>query len=228
MASMGLDVLYEDNHLLVVNKSAGMLTQGDQTGDEPLVEKGKAYLKQKYHKPGSVFLGVVHRLDRPTSGVVVFARTSKALARLNEQFKNRTVSKTYWALVGKEFNPPSKTLIHWLVRYPAKNISKAYPKEVPDSKKGVLHFKIKQELKHYLLLEVVLETGRHHQIRAQMSAIGAPLLGDLKYGAKRSMTKVGFGLHARCLALEHPVTKKRMEFLASPAKQGIWKAVVCD
>ncbi len=227
MASNGLDVLYEDNHLLVVNKPAGVLTQGDQTGDEPLVEQGKTYIKQKYNKPGAVFLGVVHRLDRPTSGVVVFARTSKALARLNAQFKNRTVSKTYWALVGKDFNPPSKTLTHWLVRYPAKNISKAYPKEVPESKKAILHYTIKQELNHYLLLEVVLETGRHHQIRAQMSAVGAPLLGDVKYGAKRT-SQGGLGLHARALELDHPVTKKRMMFSAPTAKLGIWKAVVSD
>jgi len=228
MATQALSVLYEDNHLLVVNKPAGVLTQGDQTGDEPLVEQGKAYIKKKYNKPGAVFLGVVHRLDRPTSGVIVLARTSKALARLNEQFKQRTVTKQYWALVGKDFNPPSNTLTHWLVRNAAKNKSTAYQKEMPLSKKGVLHFTVKQELEHYLLLEIELETGRHHQIRAQFSALGFPLLGDLKYGAKRSAPHGTIGLHARLLALNHPVTQERMVFEAPPAKQGIWKAVLCD
>lgn len=223
-----LEILYEDNHLLVINKPSGLLSQGDQTGDKPLIEHCKDYIKKKYNKPGAVFLGLVHRLDRPTSGVIVFARTSKALSRLNEQFRVRKVSKIYWALVKKDFDPPSNSLIHWMIRNPEKNKSKAYPKEVPSSKKAILHFTIKQKLEHYVLLEVRLETGRHHQIRAQMSALGAPLLGDVKYGAKRSTPEGEFGLHARSLEIDHPITKKKILFKANPPIQGIWKAVLFD
>ena len=223
-----IEILYEDNHLLVINKPSGILSQGDQTGDKPLIEYCKDYIKKKYKKPGAVFLGLVHRLDRPTSGVIVFARTSKALIRLNEQFRVRKVSKVYWVLIKKDFDPPSNTLIHWMVRNPEKNKSKAYPKKVPSSKKAILHFTVKQKLKHYVLLEVRLETGRHHQIRAQMSAIGAPLLGDVKYGAKRSTQEGEFGLHARSLELDHPITKKKILFKATPPKLGIWKAVLFD
>ena len=223
-----IEILYEDNHLLVINKPSGILSQGDQTGDKPLIEYCKDYIKKKYKKPGAVFLGLVHRLDRPTSGVIVFARTSKALIRLNEQFRVRKVSKVYWVLIKKDFDPPSNTLIHWMVRNPEKNKSKAYPKKVPSSKKAILHFTVKQKLKHYVLLEVRLETGRHHQIRAQMSAIGAPLLGDVKYGAKRSTQEGEFGLHARSLELNHPITKEKILFKANPPTQGIWKAVLFD
>ena len=223
-----LEILYEDNHLLVINKPSGLLSQGDQTGEKPLIEYSKDYIKKKYNKPGNVFLGLVHRLDRPTSGVIVFARTSKALSRLNEQFRVRKVSKVYWVLIKKDFDPPSNTLIHWMVRNPEKNKSKAYPKKVPSSKKAILHFTVKQKLKHYVLLEVRLETGRHHQIRAQMSALEAPLLGDVKYGAKRSNLRGEFGLHARSLELDHPITKKKILFKATPPKLGIWKAVLFD
>ena len=223
-----LEILYEDNHLLVINKPSGLLSQGDQTGEKPLIEYSKDYIKKKYNKPGNVFLGLVHRLDRPTSGVIVFARTSKALSRLNEQFRVRKVSKIYWALVKKDFSPPSNTLVHWIVRNPEKNRSKAYPKEVPLSKKAILHYTIKQKLEHYVLLEVLLETGRHHQIRAQMSALGAPLLGDVKYGARRSISGGEFGLHSRSLELDHPITKEKILFKATPPRQGIWKAVLFD
>ena len=223
-----IEILYEDNHLLVINKPSGILSQGDQTGHKPLIEYCKDYIKKKYKKPGAVFLGLVHRLDRPTSGVIVFARTSKALIRLNEQFRVRKVSKVYWVLIKKDFDPPSNTLIHWMVRNPEKNKSKAYPKKVPSSKKAILHFTVKQKLKHYVLLEVRLETGRHHQIRAQMSALEAPLFGDVKYGAKRSNPWGEFGLHARSLELDHPITKKKILFKATPPKLGIWKAVLFD
>lgn len=223
-----IEILYEDNHLLVINKPSGILSQGDQTGHKPLIEYCKGYIKKKYKKPGAVFLGLVHRLDRPTSGVIVFARTSKALIRLNEQFRVRKVSKVYWVLVKKDFDPPSNTLIHWMVRNPEKNKSKAYPKKVPSSKKAILHFTVKQKLKHYVLLEVRLETGRHHQIRAQMSALDAPILGDVKYGAKRSKPWGEFGLHARSLELDHPITKKKILLKATPPKLGIWKAVLFD
>ena len=205
-----LEILYVDNHLLVINKPSGLLSQGDQTGDKPLIEYCKDYIKKKYNKPGAVFLGLVHRLDRPTSGVIVFARTSKALSRLNEQFRVRKVSKIYWALVKKDFDPPSNSLIHWMIRNPEKNKSKAYPKEVPSSKKAILHFTIKQKLEHYVLLEVRLETGRHHQIRAQLSFIGSPIKGDLKYGASRSNKDKSIHLHARKICFVHPVSKKNI------------------
>ena len=183
---MNPEILYEDNHLIAVNKPIGMLVQGDQTGDTPLVDHLKVYIKEKYNKPGKVFLGVVHRLDRPTSGVVVMARTSKALQRMNRLFADREVEKKYWAWIEKGFQQHPITLEHWLIRNSKQNKSWAYDKELPDSKKAILHLSIKHQLDRYNLVEIELETGRHHQIRSQLSKVGYPIKGDLKYGAKRS------------------------------------------
>ncbi len=221
-------ILFEDNHLIVINKKAGELVQGDQTGDVPLAELLKKHLKEKYNKPGDAYLGVVHRLDRPTSGVVLFAKTSKALSRLNEQFKNRTPKKTYWGIVSKEFDSPEGCLNHWMTRNNKQNKSKAHKNEVPNSKLAILNFKRKKDLDHYCLLEINLETGRHHQIRAQFSSLGFPIQGDLKYGAARSNKDGSISLHARKLEIIHPVTNEPLEFIADPQKVGIWKAVLSD
>lgn len=220
-----LQILHEDNHIIVVNKRVGDLVQGDKTGDKPLPEVVKEYLKEKYQKPGEVFLGVVHRLDRPTTGIVVFARTSKALARLNELFKNRETQKTYWAIVK---NRPPKTgdqLTHYLKRNEKNNTSKAYSKEVPDSKVAQLDYRIIASLQHYSALEIDLHTGRHHQIRAQLSAIGSPIKGDLKYGFDRSNPDGGIHLHARRLQFVHPVSKQNLEIVAPVPDEVLWQAV---
>lgn len=217
-----LEVLYEDNHLLVVNKRPGDIVQGDRTGDTPLSEIAKEYIKIKYNKPGNVYLGVVHRLDRPTSGVLVFARTSKALARLNQQFAERDTEKTYWAMV-KEMPPKQEDrLVHFLVRNPKQNKSYAYPKEVPNSKKAVLRYRVVKKLKSYYLLEIALETGRHHQIRAQLAALGCPIKGDLKYGFDRSNADGSIHLHARKLLLTHPVQKEPLTIVAPPPADVLW------
>jgi len=217
-------VLYEDNHILALNKRVGVLVQGDETGDTPLVEKAKAYLKKKYAKPGNVFLGVVHRLDRPTSGVVVFAKTSKALTRLNEQFRNRSVTKKYWALVSACFPEQKGTLTHWMRRNRQQNKSYAHTKEVAHSKKAVLHFKKQAVSDYYALLEIEIETGRHHQIRTQLSAIGYPIKGDLKYGAKRSNADGGICLHAHRLRFLHPVKKEEISLTATTPDTNLWNA----
>jgi 23S rRNA pseudouridine1911/1915/1917 synthase len=219
-------ILFEDNHLLIVNKRPGQLVQGDKTGDEPLVEQLKTYIKQKYNKPGNVFLGVVHRLDRPTSGIVVFARTSKALERLNRAFKERDVKKTYWAVIKNEPPKPEATLVHHLVRNQQKNKSFAYLRAENNSKEAKLTYQIKQKLTHYLLLEVELHTGRHHQIRAQLSAIGCPIKGDLKYGFDRSNKDGSIHLHARELELLHPVKKERLQIVAQPPQDAVWDACI--
>jgi 23S rRNA pseudouridine1911/1915/1917 synthase len=220
-----LQILHEDNHIIVVNKRVGDIVQGDKTGDKPLSEVVKEYIKEKYNKPGEVFLGVVHRLDRPTTGIVVFARTSKALTRLNELFSNRETKKTYWAVVK---NKPPKTednLVHFLKRNEKNNTSKAHLKEVPESKKASLDYKIIKELNNYFVLEINLHTGRHHQIRAQLSAIGCPIKGDLKYGFDRSNPDGGIHLHARKLVFIHPVTKETLEIMAPTPKEVIWNAM---
>jgi 23S rRNA pseudouridine1911/1915/1917 synthase len=221
-------ILFEDNHLIVMTKKAGELVQGDQTGDIPLAESVKAYLKKKYNKPGAAYLGVVHRLDRPTSGVILFAKTSKALRRLNEQFKNRIPKKKYWAIVTKEFADQKGTLSHWMTRNTKQNKSKAHIKEVPNSKLAKLQYQRVKDFDHYCLLEINLETGRHHQIRAQLSAMGFPIKGDLKYGASRSNKDGSISLHARLLEIEHPVTKEVLDFISDPQREGIWKAVLSD
>lgn len=219
-----IDILFEDNHLLVVNKKPGDLVQGDKTGDEPLVDALKAYIKDKYNKPGEVFLGVVHRLDRPTSGVVVFAKTSKALTRLNEQFAKKETVKTYWAIVKNVPEQTKGTLIHYLKKNEANNISKAYPKEINGSKIAILHYQLLKKLDNYLLLEINLETGRHHQIRVQLAAIGCSIKGDLKYGAPRSNPDGSISLHARKLQITHPVLKTKMTFVAPLPNDPVWQA----
>ena len=220
-----LQIIHEDNHIIVINKRVGDIVQGDKTGDKPLSEVVKEYIKDKYNKPGEVYLGVVHRLDRPTTGIIVFAKTSKALTRLNESFKNRETQKTYWAVV-KNFPPNEKdTLIHFLKRNPKNNTSKAHTKEVPESKKASLDYSVIKKLDNYFALEINLHTGRHHQIRAQLTAIGCPIKGDLKYGFDRSNPDGGIHLHARKLVLSHPVTKEILTFEAPVPNDVIWKAV---
>lgn len=217
-----LQVLYEDNHLIVVNKRAGDIVQGDKTGDIPLSEIVKSYLKEKHEKAGNVYLGVVHRLDRPTSGIVLFSKTSKALPRLNKLFAEKSAQKTYWAVVK---NPPpneSGTLIHFLKRNPKQNKSYAHHKEVPDSKKAILHYRTLKNLDRYTVLEIDLETGRHHQIRAQLTAVGCPIKGDLKYGFDRSNPDGSIHLHARKLSFVHPVKKELLTIIAPPPSDPIW------
>ncbi|MDR0812232.1 MAG: RluA family pseudouridine synthase [Paludibacter sp.] len=213
-----MTILYEDNHIIAVNKTCSEIVQGDKTGDEPLSEQLKRYIKEKYAKPGEVFLGVVHRLDRPVSGVVLFARTSKALTRLNEMFKTREIEKTYWAIVK---NPPKETegrLEHYLVRNEKQNKSFAYDEEVPNSKRTALTYRQLAKTDNYYILEITLETGRHHQIRSQLAKIGCPIKGDLKYGSPRSNTSGGISLHARSVGFVHPVTKEKIEITAPPPK----------
>jgi 23S rRNA pseudouridine1911/1915/1917 synthase len=217
-----LQVLYEDNHVLIVNKRAGDPVQSDMSGDKPLRDVVMEYLKEKYNKPGNVFVGLVHRLDRPTSGIVVFAKTSKALTRLNESFRNKELKKTYWALVKNPVPSVSDTLVHYLVRYPAKNISRAFEKEVKESKKAILHYQILKSFDHYSLVEIDLETGRHHQIRAQFTAIGCPIRGDLKYGSKRPNDDGNINLHARKLEIKHPVKDELLSIVAPLPDEVLW------
>ena len=220
-----LQILHEDNHLIVINKRVGDIVQGDKTGDKPLSDVVKEYIKDKYNKPGEVFLGVVHRLDRPTTGIVVFARTSKALARMNELFSSRETQKTYWAVVKNQPAKPEDKLVHFLKRNEKNNTSKAHLKEVPDSKIASLDYKIIAELNNYFALEINLHTGRHHQIRAQLSAIGSPIKGDLKYGFDRSNPDGGIHLHARKLVFVHPVTKELLTLIAPVPHDPVWNAV---
>ncbi len=220
-----LQILHEDNHVIAINKRVGDIVQGDKTGDIPLSEVVKEYIKEKYKKPGEVFLGVVHRLDRPTTGIVVFARTSKALTRLNEMFSNRETQKTYWAIVKNKPEKEQDTLVHFLKRNEKNNTSKAHTKEVAESKKASLDYKIIKKLDNYFALEINLHTGRHHQIRAQLAAIGSPIKGDLKYGFERSNTDGGIHLHARKLNFIHPVTKVTIELIAPTPKDKIWGAI---
>jgi len=219
-----LQVLYEDNHLIAINKRPGDIVQGDKTGDMPLSEVVKKYLKKKYKKPGNVYLGVAHRLDRPTSGIVVFAKTSKALPRLNKLFAEKAAKKTYWAIVKNLPQKKESTLIHWLKRNTKQNKSYGYSKEVPDSKKAILTYCLLKELKRYYLLEIDLQTGRHHQIRAQLAAIGSPIKGDLKYGFDRSNKDGSIHLHAREISFVHPVKKEPLEIFAKPPNDPIWNA----
>ena len=220
-----LQVLHEDNHIIVVNKRVGDIVQGDKTGDKPLSDVVKEYIKEKYNKPGEVFLGVIHRLDRPTTGIVVFAKTSKALTRLNEAFKNRETKKKYWAVV-KNMPPKEKdVLVHFLKRNPKNNTSKAHTKEVPESKKASLDYTIFKKLDNYFALEINLHTGRHHQIRAQLNAIGCPIKGDLKYGFDRSNKDGGIHLHARTLEFLHPVTKNNIKLTAPTPSDPIWNSI---
>ena len=218
-----LIVLYEDNHIIAINKRVGDIVQGDKTGDNPLSEIVKSFLKKKYKKPNNVFLGVVHRIDRPTSGVVIFAKTSKSLKRLNNMIKNSEIEKFYWAITKNKPEKRNDTLIHWLKKNPKNNKSTHFKKETENSKKAILHYKIINELKNYYLLEVILETGRHHQIRTQLSAIGCPIKGDLKYGYDRSNKDGGICLHAKKISFSHPVTKKKILISAPLFEHDIWK-----
>lgn len=224
--SNNLQVLHEDNHIIVINKRPGDIVQGDKTGDTPLSEIVKQYLKIKYNKPGNVYLGVVHRLDRPTSGLVVFAKTSKVLPRLNKLFAEKEAQKTYWAIVKKKPPKTEGTLIHWLKRNPKQNKSYAHIKEVNNSKKAILDYRVLKKLDSYYLLEIDLKTGRHHQIRSQLSAIGCPIKGDLKYGFDRSNKDGSIHLHAKKLSFVHPVKKELIYITAPLPKDPIWNACV--
>jgi len=221
-----MTVLYEDNHIIAVNKSSSEIVQGDKTGDQPLSETIKLYLKEKYNKPGDVFLGVTHRLDRPVSGVVLFAKTSKALTRLNEMFRNQEVKKTYWAIVKERPEQPEGRLEHYLVRNEKQNKSVAYEKERSDAKKAALSYKLIAHSDTYYLLEVHLETGRHHQIRCQLAKMGCPIKGDLKYGFPRSNPNGGISLHARSVEFIHPVSKLPINLTAPvPVDDKLWETM---
>ena len=220
-----LSILYEDNHLIAVNKTCRDIVQGDKTGDMPLSEKLKAWLKVKYNKPGNVFVGVTHRLDRPVSGVILFAKTSKALARLNEMFRLGEVRKTYWAIVKNKPAADEGELVHWLVRNEKQNKSYAYDAERPNSKKAILHYRVIARSENYYLLEIDLKTGRHHQIRCQLSKMGCPIKGDLKYGFPRSNRDGGISLHARRAELIHPVSKQALTIVAPVPDDPLWRAL---
>ena len=220
-----LSILYEDNHLIAVNKTCRDIVQGDKTGDMPLSEKLKVWLKVKYNKPGNVFVGVTHRLDRPVSGVVLFAKTSKALARLNEMFRLGEVRKTYWAIVKNKPAADEGELVHWLVRNEKQNKSYAYDAERPNSKKAILHYRVIARSENYYLLEIDLKTGRHHQIRCQLSKMGCPIKGDLKYGFPRSNRDGGISLHARKAELIHPVSKQALTIVAPVPDDPLWRAL---
>ena len=220
-----MTVVYEDNHIIVVNKTASEIVQGDKTGDTPLSETVKEYLKVKYNKPGNVFCGVTHRLDRPVSGLVVFAKTSKALSRLNDMFRLGEVKKTYWAIVKDRPKELEGELTHWMVRNEKQNKSYAYDKERPNSKKAILRYKLIGHSQNYHLLEVDLQTGRHHQIRCQLAAVGCPIKGDLKYGAKRSNPDGGISLHARKIEFIHPVSKQLISITAPVPEDMLWQVL---
>ena len=218
-------VVFEDNHLLVINKKAGQLVQGDKTGDESLLDSLKNYIKIKDKKPGNVFLGLVHRIDRPTSGLVIYAKTSKALTRLTQMVKNREIKKTYWAVVPKAEIPQSQRLVHYLKKNEKNNKATVFPKVTEGAKESILNYQIIKTLDNFQLLEIDLETGRHHQIRAQLSKIGVPIKGDLKYGSARSNPDGGIHLHARNLEFLHPVTNHNIRLTAKvPENDPVWKA----
>lgn len=218
-------IVFEDNHLLVINKKGGQLVQGDKTGDESLLELIKNFIKNRDEKPGNVFLGLVHRIDRPTSGLVIYAKTSKALSRLTQMVKNREIKKTYWAIVAKEMIPQSQRLVHYLQKNEKTNKATVFTKPTDGAKESILTYNIIKVLDNYQLLEIDLETGRHHQIRAQLAKTGVPIKGDLKYGAARSNPDGGISLHARKLQFNHPVTKENIEITAPvPQNDPVWKA----
>ncbi|MDU8886256.1 RNA pseudouridine synthase [Yeosuana sp. MJ-SS3] len=221
-----LQILYEDNHIIIINKRSGDIVQGDKTGDAPLSDIVKAYIKDKYNKPGNVYLGVVHRLDRPTTGIVLFAKTSKALTRLNKMLVDKNINKTYWAIVKNKPEKEKNTLIHWLKKNPKNNKSSAFIKEKSDGKKAILHYELTKKLDNYYLLEVNLETGRHHQIRSQLASIGCPIKGDLKYGFDRSNKDGSISLHARQIDFIHPVSKEEINVTAPLPNDPIWN--VCN
>jgi len=218
-----MNVIYEDNHVIIVSKRAGEIVQGDKTGDVPLLDTVKKYVAERYNKPGNVFLGLVHRLDRPVSGLVLFARTSKALSRLTEMFRTRAIHKIYWAIVTAPPQQTEGTLTHWLTRDEKTNKARAYDREVPNSKQAILDYKLIASSERYWLLEVELHTGRHHQIRCQLSKMGCPIKGDLKYGAARSNPDGSISLHARRLTFQHPVSKLDIAAVAPVPEDKLWK-----
>lgn len=219
-----MQVVYEDNHLIIVNKSSSEIVQGDKTGDTPLSEIVKSYLKEKYNKPGNVFLGVVHRLDRPVSGLVVFAKTSKALSRLNEMFRTKDVHKTYWAIVKELPKKPEGVLVNWLVRNEKQNKTFVYDTERVGAKKAILDYKVIAHSQNYHLLEIHLHTGRHHQIRCQLAHMGCPIKGDLKYGSPRSNPDGSICLHSRFVEFVHPVSKEVIKAKAPLPEGNLWRA----
>lgn len=223
--SISQSVLYEDNHLIIINKLPSQIVQGDKTGDITLADLIKLYIKKKFNKPGDVFLGVVHRLDRPVSGAVIFARTSKALSRLNLMLKNHEIQKTYWAVTGNEPPAQEQTLINYLVRNEGQNKSYVVRENTHNSQLAELHYKLIARSEHYYLLEINLKTGRHHQIRAQLAAINCPIKGDLKYGAPRSNINGSIHLHARKIEFIHPVSKNPISVIAPPPPDPVWDAV---
>ena len=219
-----LQILFEDNHIIIINKRAGDITQGDKTRDKPLSEVVKEYIKDTYNKPGNVYLGVVHRLDRPTSGIIIFAKTSKSLERLNKMLREKTIHKTYWAVVKNQPKKEQDTLVNFLKKNPKNNKSTAYSREVKGSKKAILHYDFIKKLDRYYLIEITLETGRHHQIRTQLAAIGSPIKGDLKYGFDRSNKDGSIHLHARKIKFTHPVSKEKIEITAPTPDEVLWNA----
>ena len=223
MNNINIDVIFEDNHLIAVNKKSGEIVQGDKTGDEPLSERVKKYLKIKYNKPGNVFLGTIHRIDRPTSGIVIFAKTSKALSRMNEKFRQNKISKTYWAIVKNRLPKKNDLLEHYLLKNQKKN--KSFLSTEEKGKFSVLEYNFLNNLNNYFLYEIFPKTGRHHQIRVQLSTMGSPIKGDLKYGAKKSNPNGGINLHAKKIDFNHPVTKENVSIEANCPKEKIWNSI---
>ena len=219
-----MDVLYEDNHIIIINKAAGEIVQGDKTGDKSLCDTMKQYIKEKYAKPGNVFIGLPHRLDRPVSGVVVFAKTSKALERLNNMFRDGNVKKIYWAITKGKPLPAQGEISSWILRNEKMNKSFSYPKEVKGSKHALLFYRQIAVSQNYNLIEVELKTGRHHQIRCQLSSIGCPIKGDLKYGAQRSNPDGSISLHARYIEFTHPVSKELIQVTAPLPADRLWQS----
>ena len=223
-----MEVIYEDNHLIAVNKTCREIVQGDKTGDQPLSEMLKTWLKKKYAKPGNVFIGVAHRLDRPVSGVVLFAKTSKALARLNTMFRDGKVKKTYWAIVKNRPPKDEDEVVNWLVRNENQNKSFAFDNERPGAKKAILHYRLVAASDRYFLLEIDLKTGRHHQIRCQLAHLGCPIRGDLKYGYPRSNRDGGISLHARSASFVHPVSQLPVQIVAPVPDDPLWRALTAN
>ena len=224
--STNLDILFEDNHLIIINKKPGDIVQKDKTNDISLLEIVKEYLKRKYNKPGNVYLGLIHRIDRPTSGLVMFAKTSKALSRMNNMLKGKMIVKTYWAITKNKPEKESSQLVHWLKKNEKKNKSTHFSRETKNAKKAILDYTIIKELENYFLLEIIMGSGRHHQIRCQLQAIGCPIKGELKYGAKRSNSDGSIDLHAKHLKFIHPVTKKEVNLNAPVRENKIWQSCV--
>lgn len=228
MSFTSKDILFEDNHLIIVNKKSGTLVQGDKTGDKTLVTEVKEFLIEKYNKPGDAFLGVIHRLDRPTSGIIVLAKTSKALTRLNILFKERKITKKYLTVSEKNKVARSGRLQNWIIKNPKQNKSYIHSKQVAGSKSAILEYRLIKELKNYFILEIILETGRHHQIRAQLSEIGLTIKGDLKYGSKRSNRDGSIDLHAHEIVFDHPVTNKKIKIKAPKPNRQPWNSFLYD